>query len=160
MDVELVAAFEAGRWRDEARQRGVGRRAAGIMPPSRAAACDPLALSTVFRGIQVLQTAITGLPIYETRAGLKLDSISSLVAQPDVNRSRRDFLADMVASMALDGNASCGWCVSAVKSCRVRCCRRLWLSFPTMEATPPPRNCDTATWARITAPRISSIASF
>ena len=31
---------------------------AGIMPPSRAAACDPLALSTVFRGIQVLQTAI------------------------------------------------------------------------------------------------------
>ena len=78
---------------------------AGIMPPSRAAACDPLALSTVFRGIQVLQTAITGLPIYETRAGLKLDSISSLVAQPDVNRSRRDFLADMVASMALDGNA-------------------------------------------------------
>ena len=78
---------------------------AGIMPPSRATACDPLALSTVFRGIQVLQTAITGLPIYETRAGLKLDSISSLVAQPDVNRSRRDFLADMVASMALDGNA-------------------------------------------------------
>jgi len=78
---------------------------AGIMPPSRATAHDPLALSTVFRGIQVLQTAITGLPIYETRAGLKLDSISSLVAQPDVNRSRRDFLADMVASMALDGNA-------------------------------------------------------
>ena len=27
------------------------------------------------------------------------------MAQPDVNRSRRDFLADMVASMALDGNA-------------------------------------------------------
>ncbi len=79
---------------------------AGIMPPSRAAACDPLALSTVFRGIQVLQTAITGLPIYETRAGLKLDSISSSwpsrTCKPFPSRSS---WPDMVASMALDGNA-------------------------------------------------------
>ena len=77
----------------------------GIMPPRRATAYDPLALSTVFRGVQVLQTAITGLPIHEMRNGLKLDTISGLVDKPDVNRSRRDFLADMVASMVLDGNA-------------------------------------------------------
>lgn len=77
----------------------------GVRPPSRAAACDPLSLSTVFRGVQVLQTAITGLPIHEMRGGVKLDTVSSLVLQPDVNRSRRDFLADMVASMVLDGNA-------------------------------------------------------
>lgn len=77
----------------------------GIRPPSREPVCDPLSLSTVFRGVQVLQTAITGLPIHEMRGGLKLDTVSSLILQPDVHRSRRDFLADMVASMVLDGNA-------------------------------------------------------
>ena len=64
-----------------------------------------MSLSTVFRGVQVLQTAITGLPIHEMRGGVKLDTVSPLVLQPDVNRSRRDFLADLVASMVLDGNA-------------------------------------------------------
>jgi HK97 family phage portal protein len=77
----------------------------GIMPPSRSGSYDPLSLSTVFRGVQVLQTAITGLPIHEMRSGIKLNMVSSLVTKPDVNRSRRDFLADMVASMVLDGNA-------------------------------------------------------
>ena len=51
----------------------------GIMPPRRATAYDPLALSTVFRGVQVLQTAITGLPIHEMRNGLKLDTIGPTV---------------------------------------------------------------------------------
>ena len=77
----------------------------GILPPARRAECDPLTLSTVFRGVQVLQTAITGLPINETRNGIKLDTVSALVQRPDINRSRRDFLADIVASMVLDGNA-------------------------------------------------------
>lgn len=77
----------------------------GVMPPARATVSDPLALSTVFRGVQVLQTAICGLPIYETRNGVKLAGVSSLVSRPDVNRSRRDFIADLVASMVLDGNA-------------------------------------------------------
>ena len=85
---------------------GVDDMPDGIRPPARdRVACDPLSLSTVFRGVQVLQTAITGLPIHEVRNGVKLDTVSSLVLQPDVNRSRRDFLADMVASMVLDGNA-------------------------------------------------------
>ncbi len=77
----------------------------GILPPARAKAYDPLQLSTVFRGVQVLQTAITGLPIHEVRGGLNLDTVSAIVAQPDVNRSRRDFISDLVASMVLDGNA-------------------------------------------------------
>jgi HK97 family phage portal protein len=76
-----------------------------IMPPARSKAYDPLQLSTVFRGVQVLQTAITGLPIHEVRNGLNLDTVSSIVAHPDVNRSRRDFISDLVASMVLDGNA-------------------------------------------------------
>ena len=48
----------------------------GIKPPARASVCDPLSLSTVFRGVQVLQTAITGLPIHEMRGGVTLDASS------------------------------------------------------------------------------------
>lgn len=78
---------------------------AEIMPPSRTPAYDPLQLSTVFRGVQVLQTAITGLPIVEQRHGRDLLDVSPMVLQPDVSRSRRDFIADIVASLVLDGNA-------------------------------------------------------
>ena len=78
----------------------------GIKPPARVpAGGDPLQMSTVFRGVQVLQTAITGLPIVEQRGGVALPNVSPLVAQPDVKRSRRDFIADIVASLVLDGNA-------------------------------------------------------
>lgn len=77
----------------------------GITPPSRSDSYDPLQLSTVFRGVQVLQTAIAGLPLYEVRNGLQLEGLSSLIEQPDVRRSRRDFISDLVASMVLDGNA-------------------------------------------------------
>lgn len=78
----------------------------GIKPPGRVpAGRDPLQMSTVFRGVQVLQTAITGLPIVEQRGGVALPDVSPLVAQPDINRSRRDFIADIVASLVLDGNA-------------------------------------------------------
>lgn len=77
----------------------------GVTPPNREGAYEPLQLSTVFRGVQVLQTAITGLPVHEMRGGVKLPSVSPLVQQPDVSRSRRDFFADIVASLVLDGNA-------------------------------------------------------
>lgn len=77
----------------------------GLRPPDRTGTYDPLQLSTVFRGIQVLQTAITGLPLHEVRNGLNLETTTSIIERPDVNRSRRDFFADLVASMALDGNA-------------------------------------------------------
>lgn len=77
----------------------------GIKPPKRVPAAEPLQLSTVFRGVQVLQTAITGLPIVEQRGGRDLPDVSPMVLQPDVSRSRRDFIADIVASLVLDGNA-------------------------------------------------------
>ena len=77
----------------------------GIKPPKRGPATEPLQLSTVFRGVQVLQTAITGLPIVEQRGGRDLPDVSPMVLQPDVSRSRRDFIADIVASLVLDGNA-------------------------------------------------------
>ncbi len=77
----------------------------GIKPPKRGPATEPLQLSTVFRSVQVLQTAITGLPIVEQRGGRDLPDVSPMVLQPDVSRSRRDFIADIVASLVLDGNA-------------------------------------------------------
>lgn len=78
---------------------------ASIMPPARGADIDPLTLSTVFRGIQILQTALTGLPIRQLKNGYEVEKIDTRVLHPDVNRSRRDFIADTVASLALDGNA-------------------------------------------------------
>ena len=77
----------------------------GVKPPARRSDTEPLQLSTVFRGVQVLQTAITGLPVVEQRGGRDLPDVSPLVLQPDVSRSRRDFIADIVASLVLDGNA-------------------------------------------------------
>lgn len=67
---------------------------------------EPLQLSTVFRGVQVLQTAITGLPLDEYVHGVKTAGAPSpLLDRPDRARSRRDFIADLVASMVMDGNA-------------------------------------------------------
>ena len=77
----------------------------GVKPPARRSDTEPLQLSTVFRGVQVLQTAITGLPVVEQRGGRDLPDVSPLVLQPDVSRSRRDFIADIVASLVLDGTA-------------------------------------------------------
>lgn len=77
----------------------------GVRPPARGADSDPLQLSTVFRGVQVLQTAITGLPLDEYVNGVKTASSSALLGRPDRTRSRRDFISDLVASMVMDGNA-------------------------------------------------------
>ena len=78
----------------------------GVRPPSRElSADDPLTLSVVFRAVQILQTAVSGMPLHEYRYGQRLDNLSPLVAQPDVNRSRRDWIADIVMSLAVDGNA-------------------------------------------------------
>ncbi|MCI1935155.1 MAG: phage portal protein [Bifidobacteriaceae bacterium] len=78
---------------------------AAITPPPRSTSTDPLALSTVFRGIQILQTALTGLPIRQLKNGYQVERVDNRVLHPDVNRSRRDFISDTVASLALDGNA-------------------------------------------------------
>lgn len=78
----------------------------GVMPPSRLPDTgDPMTISSVFRGVQILQTAVSGLPIVESADGVDLPQASEIVTRPDVRRSRRDFVADVVASLCLDGNA-------------------------------------------------------
>ena len=69
----------------------------GVRPPSRAAAADPLRISTVFRGVQVLQTAITGLPIDVYVDGVRTARQPAIIRQPDTRRSRRDVISDLVA---------------------------------------------------------------
>lgn len=80
-------------------------RLAPIMPPARSASVDPLTLSTVFRGVQILQTALAGLPIKQLKNGFEVPRVDSRVLQPDVKRSRRDFISDTVMGLVLDGNA-------------------------------------------------------
>lgn len=78
----------------------------GVRPPARESAdVDPLTLSTVFRGVQILQTAISSLPVDEVKAGVRTPATAQLIVQPDATRSRSDFVSDIVASLALDGNA-------------------------------------------------------
>lgn len=78
----------------------------GIKPPGHGDTVgDPLQLSTVFRGVQVLQTAIAGLPLDVYRNGVKMTITPEIIMQPDNRRSRRDVICDIVASLALDGNA-------------------------------------------------------
>lgn len=93
-------------FRRDARDTGGDAIPEGVVPPARSGMdTDPLTLSTVFRGVQILQTAICGLPIYEMKGGVRQPATSRLILQPDPARSRRDFLADIVASLVLYGNA-------------------------------------------------------
>lgn len=78
----------------------------GVRPPAREGVdVDPLTLSTVFRGVQILQTAVSSLPVYEVKNGVRTPATTALILKPDPHRSRRDFISDIVASLALDGNA-------------------------------------------------------
>lgn len=74
-------------------------------PPARKSAMgDPLSMSTVFRAVQILETAVADLPVVQTRGGFEIAQ-SSIVTKPDVFRSRREFIKESVASLALNGNA-------------------------------------------------------
>lgn len=73
-------------------------------PFRRAPQRDPLTLSTVFRGVQILQTAISGLPVKQLRRGLEVDQ-ERIVARPDPNEWRADFISETVMALALNGNA-------------------------------------------------------
>lgn len=65
---------------------------------------DPLTLSTVFRGVQILQTAISGLPVRQLRDGLEVAQ-DRIIARPDPNTWRADFISETVMSLAFNGNA-------------------------------------------------------
>lgn len=88
---------------------GVRRAAAHVSsvataPFRRRATRDPLTLSTVFRGVQILQTAIGGLPVRQMRDGVEVRQ-DLIIARPDPNCWRATFIAETVMALALNGNA-------------------------------------------------------
>lgn len=66
---------------------------------------DHLTLGSVFRAVQVLTTAVSQLSLDAYRNNLPAPVQPSLLRQPDVEKSRSDFLAETVTGLALDGNA-------------------------------------------------------
>ncbi len=87
-------------------------RAAQPTIPTRSAATvtasTALTLTAVYRAIQILATPISKMPIdtyrYATGMEMKIEN-PVLVNKPSLNQTRRDFLFQTVASLALEGNA-------------------------------------------------------
>lgn len=78
---------------------------APTLPPRLSASHDPLALSTVFRGVQIIETAVSKLPLIQYAPDGSRMRPSTLITRPDLNRSRRDLFGDLVSALALNGNA-------------------------------------------------------
>lgn len=65
---------------------------------------DPLNMSVVFRGVQILQTAVSGLPVRQLRRGMAVEP-ARIVERPDPDTWRADFISETVMGLALNGNA-------------------------------------------------------
>lgn len=80
--------------------------AQGVQPPPREAASrEPLGLSAVFRGVQVLSTAAKQLSLDAYRAGLPLEIQPGIIRRPALGMPRSQWLSEVVTAMALNGNA-------------------------------------------------------
>lgn len=76
-----------------------------IIPPLRDNTdVDPLTMVAVFRGVQLLQTAISGLRI-EQYSNDKRRSLSPIIQNPNIHQTRKDFISETVAALIFDGNA-------------------------------------------------------
>lgn len=75
-----------------------------VTPPARTTEREPLALDSVYRSVQVLQTAIIQLSADAERRGEPLPR-PSILDTPQRSKSRTAFLAETVSSLALRGNA-------------------------------------------------------
>ena len=85
--------------------RGAQRAASVATAPfRRPAGRDPLTLSTVFRGVQILQTAISGLPVKQLKNGIETTP-ARIVDRPDPDTFRQDFISETVMGLCLAGNA-------------------------------------------------------
>ena len=73
-------------------------------PFRRPAGRDPLNMSVVFRGVQILQTAVSGLPVRQLRHGMAVEP-ARIVERPDPDTWRADFISETVMGLALNGNA-------------------------------------------------------
>ena len=86
-----------------AAQPTIPTRSAATVTPSTA-----LTLTAVYRAVQILATPISKMPIdtYRFATGIELKVENPvLVNKPSIAQTRRDFLFQTVASLALEGNA-------------------------------------------------------
>ncbi|PLS24346.1 phage portal protein [Bifidobacterium imperatoris] len=75
-------------------------------PPSRVAADrDVMHFSTVFRAVQILETSIAGLPIRQLRNGVEVTPQADVIARPDPNRYRTEFVKLTVGDLIVRGEA-------------------------------------------------------
>lgn len=87
-------------------------RSEGIIPPARSLSLSvvtadrALTLSTVFRAVQVLGTAVSQLSVKVQRSGTVIEA-PTLIKKPNTTMTRRAFIEIAVISLALSGN--CFW---------------------------------------------------
>ena len=75
------------------------------VPARPTVAADPTSLIQVFRAVQVLQTAVSALPILQTDDhGIPRQRQSPLLRRPSPDMTRRELVMTMVGSLAFDGN--------------------------------------------------------
>lgn len=74
------------------------------IPARERVTTDPLTMVAVFRGVQILQTAISGLRI-EQYSNNKRRSLTPIISQLNINQTRKDFISETVAALIFDGNA-------------------------------------------------------
>lgn len=90
-------------------QRGVDGPSAGVIPPARQTAAslsvdEALGLGAVYRCVSIITSAVSQMPLGVYRAGIEIDA-PTVVKQPNVDLSQRQFLKDTVWSLATCGNA-------------------------------------------------------
>ncbi|PPF21026.1 phage portal protein [Rathayibacter sp. AY1A7] len=86
-------------------------RLTGTLPPARTApartvtAADAVAISTVFRGAQIIDTSVQQLSVDQYRGSTPLEVPAAIVAQPDPDRAAEEFFGETAMSMFTSGNA-------------------------------------------------------
>ncbi len=58
-------------------------------------------MSVVFRGVQILQTAVSGLPVRQLRHGMAVEP-ARIVERPDPDTWRADFISETVMGLAFE----------------------------------------------------------
>ena len=93
----------------EIEARDVNGPAAGVIPPAREAISNlsvdtALSIGSVYRCVSIITAAISQMPLGVYRAGIEIDT-PTIIKQPNVNESQRQFIKQTVWSLATHGNA-------------------------------------------------------
>jgi len=90
-------------------ERDVDGPAAGVIPPARSDVStisveQALSIGSVYRCVSVITASVAQMPLAVYRDGVEIAS-PTIIKQPNVNQSQRQFVKDTVWSLATYGNA-------------------------------------------------------